>query len=88
MTAHAPRHPRNVKITDTAADPCVSPLLRNGTFLRCGSTAREYGVGGRQTYRCCPGCKTTEREDVTICHARNRWTVATIRAWWHKVSGA
>ena len=77
------------KLNDIEADPCASPVFAGGVFIKCGSTVREYTVGGRQTSsRCLGPCKGIAREDATICHAKCRWSVEAIRNWWRVVRGA
>lgn len=78
-------------IIDDAATPCAS-LVRTpeGELIKCGCTRFEYRVGGRQAERRCSNierCHNLARLDVTIDHAKTKWTRDTIREWWIKVYG-
>lgn len=77
-------------LTDINAEPCTG-LVRDGAALaKCGSTTVAYKVGGRTASRACSNakrCQSISNIDVTICHAKTRWTLEAIRAWWVKVYG-
>ncbi len=82
----------DMTIADPDAVPCES-LVRTGDerrLARCGCIVFEYQVGGRQVVRRCLNwkrCGNVRRLDVTIDHAKKRWTKEAIRAWWGKVYG-